>query len=119
MLIFKRFIYGFIIFYFIFLSSLFIYRFINGGTEDSHDIFVYIILLLSYIPLLAILSYLIFSYTFGYFRLNPRLKIFLVAILTSIFTSLFLELQLNDRFFTITSFISALIMSLILPIFKK
>lgn len=119
MLFFKRFVYGFIIFHSIFLSTLFIYRFINGGTGDSNEIFVYIILLLSYIPLLAILSYFIFYYTFGYFRLNPKLKIFIVAILTSIFISLFLELQLNDRFFTINSFISAFIMSLILPIFKN
>ncbi|GEM_PF-6543790 len=119
MLITKRFVYGFIIFYSIFLSALFIFRFINGGIGDSNEIFVYIILLLSYIPLLAVISYFIFSYIFGYLNLSPKLKIFCVAILTSIFISLFLDLQLNDRFFSLNAFISAFIMSLILPNFKN
>lgn len=119
MLITKRFVYGFIIFYSIFLSALFIFRFINGGIGDSNEIFVYIILLLSYIPLLAVISYFIFSYIFGYLNLSPKLKIFCVAILTSIFISLFLDLQLNDRLFSLNAFISAFIMSLILPNFKN
>ncbi|MGE6631850.1 hypothetical protein [Bacillus sp. NPDC077027] len=110
---------GFMIFYSIFNLALFSYRFTQSGLEGSSEIVIYIILLLSYIPALAVFSYLMFDYMIRFIHIRPVLKNVLVAVLTSTCISIFLKIQLNDLFFTLTSFASALIMSLSLSYMKR
>ncbi|HWO77779.1 MULTISPECIES: hypothetical protein [Bacillus] len=116
----KKIVVGFFIFHFTFLSLIYLnlYRLGQADLWISTGSFNYLAIVLSYIPILALIEYFIFYFVLKLINLKFSVRVTLVALLTTLVNSSILYFQSKEILIAGMTAISTLLMSLILPFIK-
>ena len=116
----KKIVAGFFIFHFTSLSLIYLnlYRLGQADLWISTGSFNYLAIVLSYIPILALIEYFIFYFVLKLINLNFSVRVTLVALLTTLVNSSILYFQSKEILIAGMTTISTLLMSLILPFIK-
>ncbi|WP_077736736.1 hypothetical protein [Bacillus sonorensis] len=116
---FKKIIIGFLVCHIILLSLLYLNLYFIGVFGDWNNTFVFATIIFSYIPIMEIIGYFIFSFVIWRFNLGVVFKIVLVSLLTALVSSIIVYLQSHEIYMATITAISTLIMSFVLTFIER